>query len=126
MNIAGIGIDICKVSRIASILEKPYGNRFISRVLHPCEISNNPDHQFVASRWAAKEALVKALGYRLLPFTHVRINYNTLGQPIFIFTDITEKFMSKYHTFLSISHEDQYTVAVVICSSIIAPTSLPV
>ncbi|OMJ93427.1 hypothetical protein SteCoe_3540 [Stentor coeruleus] len=122
MNIVGIGIDICKVSRIASILEKPYGKRFISRVLHPCEIKNDLDYDFVASRWAAKEALVKALGYRLLPFTHVRINYNTLGQPIFLFTDTTEKLMSKYNTFLSISHEDQYTVAVVICLSIPSQT----
>ena len=63
--IAGIGVDLTTVSRIARIHER-FGLRFARRFLHESEISLYQDHvapeRFLAKRFAAKEAAVKALG----------------------------------------------------------------
>src|SRR3954470_18449705 len=63
--ILGIGIDIIEVSRIAASYEK-FGERFLSRILHPNEISYCLSHKvpgpFLAARFAAKEAISKAFG----------------------------------------------------------------
>ncbi len=64
--VVGIGIDLVSVSRMEKILNQPWGNRFLKRVFSPTEISFckkrlKPQEAF-AARFAAKEALVKALG----------------------------------------------------------------
>jgi holo-[acyl-carrier protein] synthase len=64
--VVGIGIDLVSVSRMEKILNQPWGNRFLKRVFSPSEISFckkrlKPQEAF-AARFAAKEALVKALG----------------------------------------------------------------
>lgn len=61
----GIGTDIVEVARIESVLERR-GDRFIQRILvpkerHRCLDSKNPA-RFLAKRFAAKEAVSKALG----------------------------------------------------------------
>ena len=63
--IYGIGTDIVEPSRIAHSLEK-YGERFARRLLAEQEwpeyIKNNRPAMFLAKRFAAKEALSKAMG----------------------------------------------------------------
>lgn len=64
--IVGIGIDLVSASRIKRILDQSWGNRFVTRVFGPEEISycrsgSKPEEAF-AARFAAKEAMVKALG----------------------------------------------------------------
>jgi holo-[acyl-carrier protein] synthase len=57
-----LGIDIIKIDRIAAALKK-HGDRFPKRVLTEGEqryVRNRP--QNFAGRWAAKEAVLKALG----------------------------------------------------------------
>lgn len=65
MNIVGIGTDITEVLRIAKMIEQ-HGELFISRVFTPREISHCSSRrhatQNYAGRWAAKEAILKALG----------------------------------------------------------------
>lgn len=59
-----LGIDIVPVARIAAAIEK-YGDRFLQRVYTPGELKyarGNPEK--LAGRWAAKEAVLKALGGR--------------------------------------------------------------
>ncbi|MEM7278918.1 MAG: holo-ACP synthase [Pseudomonadota bacterium] len=63
--IFGIGTDLVQVSRIAATYER-FGERFARHLLMDCERelfekSKNP-LRFLAMRFAAKEALVKALG----------------------------------------------------------------
>ena len=63
--IFGIGTDILKVSRVARIHER-FGQKFAARLLLPeeqrlFEYSKNPV-RFLAMRFAAKEAIVKAMG----------------------------------------------------------------
>ena len=63
--IFGVGTDIVQVSRIRADLER-YGDRFAMRVLTVTEYDeyqrNHMAAPFVAKRFAAKEATVKALG----------------------------------------------------------------
>jgi holo-[acyl-carrier protein] synthase len=63
--VLGIGIDLVEVSRIEQAVQR-FGSRFIERVLHPeemayCRAQKNPG-PFIAARFAAKEAVSKALG----------------------------------------------------------------
>jgi holo-[acyl-carrier protein] synthase len=64
MSIA-IGTDIVEIARIADVLERQ-GERFIDRILSPSEKRQYQSHSnavaFVAKRFAAKEAIAKALG----------------------------------------------------------------
>lgn len=64
--IVGIGIDLTDLDRIARSLER-FGARFATRVLTPAELALMPGQArsraaYVAARFAAKEAALKALG----------------------------------------------------------------
>jgi holo-[acyl-carrier protein] synthase len=65
MNIAGIGTDIVECLRIAQMIER-HGELFIGRVYTEHEIDycrrRRASTQHFAGRWAAKEAILKALG----------------------------------------------------------------
>jgi phosphopantetheine--protein transferase-like protein len=113
MKITGIGIDLCRVDRIGLIRQKKYWNRFLRRVLHFEERTEAVSDQFVASRWAAKEALVKASGFRDIRFDLVRVVKENSGRPGFCFSDLR---LQGFEIFLSISHEDGIAAAVVVVS----------
>jgi holo-[acyl-carrier protein] synthase len=63
--ILGLGIDVCKVERIAEILGR-HGALFAERVFTPGELAHAGNgvvrDERLAARWAAKEAAIKALG----------------------------------------------------------------
>jgi holo-[acyl-carrier protein] synthase len=66
MAILGLGMDICSVARIQKILEGPRAERFLERVYTEaeralCGVRADAASAY-AARFAAKEALVKALG----------------------------------------------------------------
>jgi holo-[acyl-carrier protein] synthase len=65
MNVVGIGTDIIECLRIAQMIER-HGELFIGRVYTPHEIeycqARKQATQHFAGRWAAKEAVLKALG----------------------------------------------------------------
>jgi len=64
-QILGIGTDIIECLRIAQMIER-HGELFITRVYTPHEIqycqTRKQATQHFAGRWAAKEAVLKALG----------------------------------------------------------------
>jgi holo-[acyl-carrier protein] synthase len=64
--ILGLGLDVVQVTRLQGILEGPLGKRFAERVFTPTERAYCDAHAaravHYAGRFAAKEALVKALG----------------------------------------------------------------
>ncbi|MBX5480689.1 MAG: holo-ACP synthase [Myxococcaceae bacterium] len=66
MPVVGLGMDVCSVARVQKILEGPRGARFVERVFTEAEraiCSARADAASAyAARFAAKEALVKALG----------------------------------------------------------------
>ncbi len=65
MNVIGIGTDIIEVLRIANMIER-HGELFLRRVYTNWEIeycnARKAAVQHFAGRWAAKEAILKALG----------------------------------------------------------------
>ncbi len=65
LNVIGIGTDIVECLRIAQMIER-HGELFINRVYTPLEIrycqTRQQSTQHYAGRWAAKEAILKAVG----------------------------------------------------------------
>lgn len=66
MAVVGLGMDLCSISRIRAIVAGPRGERFVDRVYTAaertlCEGRADSAPGF-AARFAAKEALMKALG----------------------------------------------------------------
>jgi len=66
MALLGLGMDVCSVERLARVLDGPNGTRFRERVYTATEVATCEGRSDAATayaaRFAAKEALVKALG----------------------------------------------------------------
>jgi holo-[acyl-carrier protein] synthase len=88
--IQGIGMDLVEIARIRRILEEPHGGRFVERVLTPEERECAASRagrlaEFVAGRFAAKEAVAKALGCgigRQVGLQDIRVVPDALGRPV--------------------------------------------
>lgn len=120
MSIFGIGTDLLETSRI----EKAYARhelRFVQKLLASAEMdafhASKTSVNFLAKRWAAKEAVGKALGTGIaMPFVfpHIIIGKTTLGQPTVSFATVCddwlmEKRIGRCH--LSISDEVTHILA---------------
>jgi holo-[acyl-carrier protein] synthase len=88
--IIGVGVDIVDICRVRTMLEQPTGQRFIERVLTAAERELAGERrsrlaEFVAGRFAAKEAVVKALGCGIgqkAGFHDVEILSGRQGEPL--------------------------------------------
>ncbi len=85
--IIGIGTDIVDVERISGLWQRQ-GERFAQRLLSQeewLEFSHSRfPERFLAKRWAAKEAISKALGTGIaqgVGFNDMAIGHTELGQP---------------------------------------------
>ena len=90
--IHGIGTDIVKIERIASIYER-HGKRLVRHILMDEEqeafTSERRRERFLAMRFAAKEAVVKALGTGFADGIWLRdigVKKNALGRPEIIWS----------------------------------------
>ena len=66
--VVGLGVDVCDIARIRRALERPTGERFKARIFTPgerayCEQRRRGRFASYAARFAAKEAVGKALGF---------------------------------------------------------------
>ena len=121
--IIGIGVDIAKVARFDEVLER-YGERFVERILHPSEQEKYQIHSqplaFFAKRFAAKEALAKALGTGIakgVNFNEIEVRQDENGKPFIVLHDSTREVadqMGVKNLFLSLSDEQDYAVANVV------------
>jgi holo-[acyl-carrier protein] synthase len=118
--IVGTGVDIVDIARIEKSLTK---KGFIEKVfsineIAYCQKMKVPDQSF-AGKFAAKEALVKALGepfYFKFELNGVEILNDVNGKPEFKLTDEFQEYYnitSSTRTHLSISHCQTYAVAMV-------------
>jgi holo-[acyl-carrier protein] synthase len=87
MKIFGIGTDIVECLRIAQMIER-HGELFVGRVFTPHEIEycsrRRAATQHYAGRWAAKEAVLKALGtgwIKGIQWTDVEVRNDPGGKP---------------------------------------------
>ena len=115
--IAGIGVDLVDLARFEDQLERTPALR--QRLFHPLE-ANNAVRQLAGS-FAAKEALVKALGSPAgLSWTELRVWRDEKGRPILISEGASSETIaaagvSALH--LSISHDGGMLVAYVIAEA---------
>ena len=91
--IFGIGIDVLEAKRIERSFER-FGTRFVDRLLMPAEKAQlartKRPLRFLAMRFAAKEAIVKALGTGFAHGVWIRdvgMVPNKLGQPQVIYSE---------------------------------------
>lgn len=124
--IYGIGTDIAAVERLRGLYER-HGSAALEKVLAPQEMADferAPDKgRFLAKRFAAKEALAKALGTGLRsPATlpNIAVDHDSLGKPVFVFApDLAAHVTSLGLTaHLSISDELDHAVAFVVLEKI--------
>ena len=119
--IIGVGIDIAELGRISRSYTR-FGVRFSSKILTPDELVHFPANAipFLASRFAAKEAAVKALGTGFsggITFQDVEIRSDPLGKPLIFFHNQALqrcRDLQVRHAHLSLSHSRENAVAVVI------------
>ena len=80
----GIGVDIVKIARVERVFEK-FGPKFTCKILSSREMGQySVDARFLAKRFAAKEAIAKALGTGFrngVTMPCISIEKNSLNQP---------------------------------------------
>mgnify|MGYP000061178386 FL=1 len=120
--IHGIGTDIVSVQRIGQLLSR-HPERGAAHLLHPIEKQEAESvtaiDRFVAKRFAAKEALAKALGTGLrapVLLTSIYVRHDELGKPYFSFeSELAEWIRQRsLQIHLSISDEVDHAVAFVV------------
>ena len=106
-----VGTDIVQISRINEKLSQ--------RILGDKELqifnslkTERRKLEFLAGRFAVKESFVKATGNRLIEFKSINILMDESGEPYP--DDETKKMFGEYEISLSIAHEKEYAIAVVI------------
>lgn len=122
--IKGIGTDIIDIARIKKILAGDSKKNFIAKVFSDEEIGYCESKHFreihYAARFAAKEAVFKALGtgYRGgMSWTDISVKNDELGKPAIELSGKTlEHFnLKKYRSIhISLSHTKEYAVSFVI------------
>lgn len=116
--ILGVGIDIVEIRRIKEAMEK-HAN-FIDRLFSKNEIEyfkvRNLRPEFVAGRFAAKEAVVKAMGTGFSGFEikDIEIDRTASGKPIVVLRGKAKMIAQKcgnYKIHVSISHSLDNAIA---------------
>jgi holo-[acyl-carrier protein] synthase len=119
--VVGIGIDLIEVSRVGRSAER-FGERFLHRIYHPRELEQTRGTrvQYLAARFAVKEAAFKALGTGWaagVRWVDVEVQNLTSGKPIIILhggaADRAKKLgADRFH--VSITHTADHAAAVVV------------
>jgi holo-[acyl-carrier protein] synthase len=115
--IVGIGCDVVELERFAKVLSRT-GDRFLVRLFTPAEILyckhfSNPIPHF-AGRFAAKEALSKALGVGIgkdLSWQDMEILNTAHGRPHVVWHINVQQLFSVERSHISISHSDSVAIA---------------
>lgn len=124
MKLVGIGVDLVNNKRInRSIKNVKFINRIFSKneILISKKFSNKTN--FFSKRFAAKEALVKAIGTGIrenFNFKDIQILNDKLGKPYYLINSKITRFIKEkkriksFKLFLSISDEKEYSIAFTI------------
>ena len=128
MKIFGLGTDIVNIKRLEKILKKNEEG-FKSRIFSKSEIlycdKKKSPAPFYAKRYAAKEALSKALGTGIrkgINFKDIEIINNNFGKPSIKLKGTTANFLKKkirakkYSIYLSLTDDLPWAQATVIIS----------
>ncbi len=121
--IAGVGIDLVQICRIRAAVDR-FGSGFLNRVFGKDEIefcSQRKDpYPCFAARFAAKEALAKALGTGFsqgITMKQICVGKDEKGAPKILLFGKAKEFLISIgvkNIHLSLSHEREMAAAVVI------------
>lgn len=124
MNIFGIGVDICEISRIDELIQR-HGQRFVKKVFAGAEIEyctpKKDKSASFAARFAAKEALLKALGTGMrdgFVWRDIEVVNDQLGKPVFRFYGKTAQVLKDKTVHLSLSHSRENAIAFVVIENL--------
>eukprot|EP01121_Diplochlamys_sp_Union-15-3_P020945 TRINITY_DN8336_c0_g1_i1.p1 TRINITY_DN8336_c0_g1~~TRINITY_DN8336_c0_g1_i1.p1 ORF type:complete len:138 (+),score=21.05 TRINITY_DN8336_c0_g1_i1:33-446(+) len=123
----GIGNDLVHIPRIAKIVGR-FGEKFLKKVLHPQEHNIYVKHlksgkdckssaQYLASRWAVKEAVHKAFGGPRIPFPDIYVKRTGSGKPELEFDGLASSLIKNFgieRTHVTIAHDHEYAIATVV------------
>ena len=118
MSIHGIGNDILEISRMRQSIER-HGLHFLNRLFSQreqdyCYKYQDPVPHF-AGRFAAKEAIVKALGTgfgKEVQWHDMEILNDDAGKPVVFFSEALKTRFNQPNIIVSISHSAEYATAV--------------
>ena len=126
MKIFGIGTDIVNIKRIEKSLKR-YGNKFKNDIFSKNEITycekKKNSGAFYAKRFAAKEALSKALGTGIrkdIKFRNIEVSNDSYGKPSIQLKGAVNDYLKKklkrkkYNIHLSLSDDKPWAQATVI------------
>jgi holo-[acyl-carrier protein] synthase len=121
--IVGIGSDIARIERFKQAVKR-HGPRFAQRILGPEEhavwLQKAQPAAFLAKRFAAKEAFVKALGLGLragMQWGEIQVLNDGLGKPYLVVEGKAERLLSEAGvtaSHITLSDEAEYAVAFVV------------
>jgi len=119
-TISGIGTDIIEIRRIQEAIER-HGDRFTDRLFTKkeksyCQQYNDPIPRF-SGRFAAKEAILKALGTGLKPeitWQEIEVINDSHGKPEVHLSERLKRTFPMIHIFVTISHCEKYATATAI------------
>lgn len=124
--IFGIGTDIVRVDRMEQNLRR-FGDKFALRILSEAEFADyqktaNPAH-FLAKRFAAKEATVKAMGTGFangVQMREISVDHDQAGKPELVVSGHAMDFLDQNsitRLHISIADEQDHAVAFVTLST---------
>lgn len=119
--VIGIGIDIIEIDRIKDSVEK-FGDRFLNKIYTQKELDyclkKKYKYQHLAARFAAKEAVYKALatGWDAdVSWQNIEISNEPNGMPIVTLQGKLKKFLHKGKDLkISMSHSRDYVACMAI------------
>lgn len=120
--ILGLGSDLIEISRIEDSIKR-HGQRFLDRIFTPLEqkycLSYKDSGRHFAGRFAAKEAIVKALGTGIsksVSWLDMEVSNNALGKPIVVLSSKADLLFGQPNIQITISHCKGYAMAVAVWS----------
>lgn len=115
--ILGIGTDLCSIERLRASLQRT--PNLAERIFHQNERALPTNS--LAARFAAKEALAKAIGNpRLLTWAEIEVANDENGKPCFVLHGTTKtnlEALNVTQVHLSLSHEQELASAMVVVES---------
>lgn len=120
--IFGVGTDLCGIARVERMVARNRAGlaRRILAASETGEFERAPDAaRFLAKRFAAKEALGKALGSGIrapVLLRAIAVTHDALGKPDFAFDDALGRWIAErgLRVHLSLSDESEYALAFVV------------
>jgi holo-[acyl-carrier protein] synthase len=113
-----VGVDIIEINRIEEVVKR-WGKTFLERVFTPAELKLCSNTASLAARFAAKEAVLKAIGAcdKGISWQDIEILAENSGKPTVNLTGkakLVADASAIYQVNLSLSHSKDYAVAFVI------------